>query len=89
MDFFKNYYKKFALQLSKGYRFVQHFAPKPRLCRFSIGFHIVNAVALLLQEGNTSIFDQLDELFIVVFEKNRFDEKDMKVMCSVLPEKMV
>jgi len=27
--FFKNYYKKFALQRAKGYRIVQHFAPNP------------------------------------------------------------
>ena len=34
-------------------------------------------------------FEQKDELFIVVFEKIRFGEKNMKVKCVVLPEKIV
>ena len=68
--FLKNYYKKFALQRAKGYRIVQHFAPKPRLCRFTIGFHIVNAAALLLQEGNTSVFWTKRRTFYSSFWKN-------------------
>ena len=67
--FFKNYYKKFALQRAKGYRIVQHFAPTPRLCRFTIGFHIANAAALLLQEGNTSDFLTIMRTFYSSFWK--------------------
>ena len=48
--------KKVRILVCLGLPDCATFCSQPRLCRFTIAFHIVNAAALLLQEGNTSVF---------------------------------